>query len=236
MRPRDLISAHAGGRCVVLGNGPSLTESVGRVKLLRASGWVLLGSNRVYLPGGVMPDYLAVTDYLLERDCRDELAPLARRTRMVLDETLRAEYPPDARDRIVWFENDKSWYQRDGVPSFWRPSSPDTFHAGGTVTYTLLQLAFLMGFREVVLLGVDHRYIIPEATEIRAGGIFVSHGPDPNHFNPDYFGKGRWYHDPMPERMAISYQVAERVLSAAGVDVCNGTPGSALTVFPMDAA
>jgi hypothetical protein len=186
------------------------------------------------MDGGILPDYLAVCDYLVERDCRDELAGISGKTQLILDERWTSFYPPDVKPRVVWLAYDKA-FEGSGsdVPEFWDPSEPDKLYGGGTVTYALLQIAFLMGFREILLLGLDHRYTIPETAEATPGGIFVSRGPDPNHFNPDYFGPGRWFHDPMVDRMEISYRSAERVLSAAGVTVRNGTPGTALTVFPL---
>jgi hypothetical protein len=222
----------------VLGNGPSLRGSVGRAERLRADGAWLLGSNRVYMPGGLVPDVLCVTDYLLERDCRAELAALAGRTRLVLDEAWRPTYPPDAAERVAWYVHDKSWYE-DGAPAaplFWRPWEPSVLHAGGTVTYALLQLALMMGFANVLLLGVDHRYTARADVEVEVPDILVSRGPDPDHFNPDYFGEGRHFHEPRIERMTVAYRVAERALSAFGVRVVNGTPGTALTVFPLEGA
>ena len=46
-----------------------------------------------------------------------------------------------------------------------------------------------MGFSEVYLIGVDHSF----DTKGKANQTVVSTGDDPNHFSPEYFGKGfRW--------------------------------------------
>ena len=60
---------------------------------------------------------------------------------------------------------------------------------GATVTYVALQLAYHMGFEQVILIGVDHTY----STQGKPNTTIVSQGDDRDHFNPSYFGKGfRW--------------------------------------------
>ena len=60
---------------------------------------------------------------------------------------------------------------------------------GATVTNFALQIAFHMGFEKVVLIGVDHNF----ASKGDANKTVVSEGDDPNHFMPNYFGKGvKW--------------------------------------------
>jgi hypothetical protein len=60
---------------------------------------------------------------------------------------------------------------------------------GYTVTYVALQLAFYMGFEQAILVGVDHNFV----TQGTANMAVVSQGDDPNHFAPNYFGKGfKW--------------------------------------------
>ena len=51
---------------------------------------------------------------------------------------------------------------------------------GATVTYVAMQLAYFMGFEEVVLVGVDHSF----ATKGPAHEVVTSTGADPNHFDP----------------------------------------------------
>lgn len=223
--------------CLILGNGPSLSRSIDRIEELRADGAVVLGSNRVYLDGGVLPDYLMVIDHLVEAECRDELIDLADRVELVLDRDWIRRYPPDIAERAACYRSDRSWTAGRGgsEPGFWQVSDPDTIHDGGTVTYGLLQLAYLMGFDTAVLLGVDHRYRVPDRDTANEHGIVLSNGYDPNHFNPEYFGPGRHYHVPNVERMEAAYRKAKSVLDEAGMAVVNETSGSALLVFPTEA-
>ena len=62
-------------------------------------------------------------------------------------------------------------------------------YTGGTVTYVCMQLAYYMGFAEVVIIGMDHNFVdkgTPNKTEVRSGD-------DDNHFHPNYFPQGvKW--------------------------------------------
>ena len=59
-------------------------------------------------------------------------------------------------------------------------------HEGWTVTYAALQIAFFLGFDEVVIIGMDHRY----QYEGKPNEARRLDGVDPNHFMPNYFGGG----------------------------------------------
>jgi len=55
---------------------------------------------------------------------------------------------------------------------------------------------------------------------------------DPNHFHPDYFGKGYRWHDPQVDKMIEAYSEAKRVTEGAGLTIYNATVGGKLEVFP----
>jgi len=98
---------------------------------------------------------------------------------------------------------------------------------GGTVTYVALQLAFHMGFEDVVLIGVDHSFSTsgPPHQEV------ISGGDDPNHFDPTYFGKGFRWNLPDLEMSEQAYRLARSAFEAAGRQVTDATVGGKLKVF-----
>jgi hypothetical protein len=105
---------------------------------------------------------------------------------------------------------------------------PVSSSVGGTVTYVCLQLAFWMGFHEVFLIGVDHNF----ETKGSANKIVVSTGDDPNHFSPDYFGKGFRWQLPDLETSEIAYELADTVYRQNDRQVIDATVGGKLTIFP----
>jgi hypothetical protein len=99
---------------------------------------------------------------------------------------------------------------------------------GATVTYVAMQLAFHMGYREVVLIGVDHSF----ATQGPAHQQVTSTGADPNHFDPSYFGKGYRWQLPDLEMSEAAYTLARQAFEAAGGSIVDATVGGKLTIFP----
>ena len=80
------------------------------------------------------------------------------------------------------------------------------------MTYVAMQLAYFMGFEEVVLVGVDHSF----ATKGPAHEVVTSTGADPNHFDPTYFGKGFRWQLPDLETSELAYGLARQVFEADG--------------------
>jgi hypothetical protein len=93
-----------------------------------------------------------------------------------------------------------------------------------------MQLAYFIGYRTVLLIGVDHRFKVSGSPNQQV----VSEGPDPNHFNPDYFGKGFTWNLPDLEQSEQSYRMAKSVFESDGRKIVNCTPGSALDVFEKE--
>ena len=97
-----------------------------------------------------------------------------------------------------------------------------------------MQLAFYLGFPEIYLVGVDASYEIPKTVERDdhyGVAVLDMPGDDPNHFHPDYFGKGYRWHDPQVDKMVAAYGEARRVTEARGVRIRNATIGGKLEVF-----
>jgi hypothetical protein len=91
-----------------------------------------------------------------------------------------------------------------------------------------LQLAFHMGFQQVILIGVDHNY---SATG-KPNTTVVSQGDDPNHFSPAYFGKGFRWQLPDLETSEVGYAMVRDAFRKAGREVLDATIGGRLTIFP----
>ena len=98
------------------------------------------------------------------------------------------------------------------------------------MTIINLQLAYHLGFSEVYMIGMDFSYSIPDDAEV--DGNHITHmSDDPNHFHPDYFGKGKVWKDPKLDRVLASYQQAKLVYEAAGRRIFNSTAGGKLELF-----
>jgi hypothetical protein len=217
---------HRGQRCFILGSGPSLRK----LDPEPLAGECTFGVNGVFLIHdwlGFEPTYYAVEDRLVYEDRFDDIRQRVRRSTCFFPIQFSCER----------FDRPSHHYLRalyelgPGVdwPDFSRDASRVVW-IGGTVMYVCLQLAFHMGFDRVYLLGVDLDYTKPTHVTER-GGEWTSHGDDPNHFHPDYFGKGYRWHDPRTDRMELAFRKARRVFEADGRRIYNATPGGKLEVF-----
>ena len=91
-----------------------------------------------------------------------------------------------------------------------------------------MQLAYYMGFQQVILIGVDHNFV----TQGPANQEVVSTGQDPNHFSGEYFGKG--FHWQLPDLVSSeqAYQLARSTYERAGRQILDATVNGKLNVFP----
>jgi len=116
-----------------------------------------------------------------------------------------------------------------GIPSFgvmpW-----EGLYEGHTVTYVSMQLAYYLGYKTVLLVGVDHRY----AVDGEANKQVTSETPDESHFSPAYFGPGFTWNLPDLERSELAYRMARTRFEADGRRIINLTEGTALSVFEVD--
>ena len=199
---------HKGKRCFILGNGPSLAD----VDLSQLEDEFTFGSNRIYL-SGFTPTFYACVNPLVLAQFRDEidaintvkfLAPseLDGRGHNILDTSLRE-------------------------PMFSSPEGP--IWEGHTVTYVLLQLAFYMGFDEVILLGVDHNYgdVLQPNMEV------VATGPDEHHFSSEYFSGGTRWHTPDLPMSELAYDLAKFHYEKAGRSIINASGRTKLKTYPI---
>jgi hypothetical protein len=99
--------------------------------------------------------------------------------------------------------------------------SPDRLADFGNVGATSLQLLALMGYRRVLLVGVDGVYV-PDGDD----------GRDPNHFRPDYAVGRAPLTDADRTRYTGGWAPAARECGRLGIEVRNASEGTALSCFP----
>ena len=215
-RLAELRDRHSGERCFVIGNGPSLRQT----DMTRLRGEYTIGVNRIYLMFpelGFKTSYYASINDLVIQQCAADIQAL------------------DIPRFIAWRSH--RWLRPDPSLFFLHTSyTGPTFAAdltkrvyeGATVTYVALQAAFYLGFKEVILIGVDHSF----STSGKPNTTVTSQGDDPNHFSPGYFGAGFRWQLPDLETSERSYRMAAAAYQAAGRRVLDATIAGKLAVFP----
>jgi hypothetical protein len=212
---RAMRNLHAGERCVIVGNGPSLRK----MDLSIINSEVTFGLNRGYLlfqKLGFATTYLmAISTHVVEQFAEEIVAEPS----ITFVSWQARQFLPPGHHAILVRQVRGPRFSRDPANGIW---------GGGTVTYAAMQLAYHMGFSEVILIGVDHSF----STVGPAHDVVTSSGDDPNHFDPSYFGKGvRWELPDLP-LSEISYGLARNAFEADGRRIVDATVGGKLTIFP----
>jgi len=229
-RPRNGLEAFAnkytGRRAFIIGNGPSLKK----LDLTRLKNEITFGVNSIFYhfeTMGFKPTFYVVEDTLVAEDRADEINNL---TGMVKIFGTYLDYCLADREDVIWANVIFDYSNYPGFPNFSR-NAAESLWVGGTVSYLCMQLAYYMGFSEVFLIGFDHSYTIPKDAKIE-GNVITSVADDSNHFHPEYFGKGKRWHDPKLDRMELAYKRAREVFEQNGRILANATAGGKLEVFP----
>lgn len=214
-RLRSLQDRYHDGRCFIIGNGPSLKG----MDLAPLRSETTFGLNRAYLLfetlGFPTTFLVAVNRLVIEQSGPEILAApvdevfLAWAARKVIDDSPRPIFVRSL-----------------ARPGFSADSSRGVWE-GATVTFVAMQLAYHLGFRDVILIGVDHSF----ASTGPPHQVVTSSGPDANHFDPGYFGPGYRWQLPDLETSEVAYRMAKQAFQAAGGTIRDATVGGKLDVF-----
>ena len=205
---------HRGEACVLVCNGPSLN----RMDLGFLRDRTVIGLNKIHLGldrFDFQPRYLVAVNARVVEQAGPAIAALPA------IKFIGARAAPHLRESADIFH----------VPVL---NPPVTFsrnickgvREGGTVTHAALQIAFYMGFAEVAIIGMDHRFSYQGAPH----APHLMTGPDENHFSPDYF-RGQVWDNPNLARSEESYAVARKIYEAEGRRIVDATLDGACTIF-----
>jgi len=213
----NIQNKHLGQRCFIIGNGPSLRQT----DLTKLQGELTFGLNRIYLlfpELGFPTSYLVSVNDMVIEQCASEMQALDLPKFLTWRARRWFGYDPG----VTYLDTDFT-----GEEDFC-PDITGRIFEGFTVTYVALQLAYHMGFDQVILVGVDHNFV----TQGTANQAIVSQGDDPNHFAPNYFGKGFKWQLPDLQGSERAYTLAREAYTKAGRKVIDATIGGKLSIFP----
>lgn len=215
-------NVHKGKRAFIIGNGPSLKQT----DLSKLKNEFTFGMNRIYLLfpelGFTTTYFVSINDLVIEQ-CAEEMTSLEIPKFVSWHSHHHfANLTPTTNHQLPTF-----LYTTYTGPKFAYDMTRRVWE-GATVTNVALQLAFYMGFQQVILIGVDHNF----TSKGDANKTVVSTGDDPNHFSANYFGKGFRWQLPDLDTSEIGYRLARDAFKKAGREVLDATIGGKLTIFP----
>jgi len=206
---------YSGKRCFVIGNGPSLTAN----DLNKIKGEYSFASNGIY---GVYnktewrPSFYFCQDVHFTKTNIDTIRNIVKSNKFLC--YLGKEYWDKTAIRFFVDNEDN----QNGRPPRFSEDFSNCTHGGRTVTYSMIQAAVYMGFKEIYLLGVDSNYTMNDK------GIDKSSYSADLQVDSSKFG-GR---PPDLEYTLLSYKKAHEYAKEHKINICNATRGGMLEAFP----
>lgn len=212
---RELKNKFSGERCFIIGNGPSLRVT----DLSKLKDEYTFGLNRIYLnyeSMGFEPTfYCAVNPYVIEQFAGE------------IDKVGSIKFVREGAED--YFQNTmNTFFVRSNLEAKFNTNFEDcSWFEGWTVTFCAMQVAYYMGFSEVVLVGVDHNF----SKKGEPNKVVTSAGDDENHFSEKYFSEGVKWQYPDLKKSEKWYLEAERYFRVDGRQIVDATIGGHLDVF-----
>lgn len=209
-------NVHTGESCVIVATGPSLTYE--DLDFLKENGITTISMNRIWTAFNNTewrPTYYVVQDH---RYINEDLSVLNHLTSsgVFVADTSEKYFLEEHPDNHYLFHTHFE-YKMDSMPKFSDDFSTKNYN-GATVTYTCIQLAVYMGFKNIILLGVDFN--------------FKGNYMDPsNHFTPNYFKTGDMFPGFFQKANYFAYLAAKEYADNHGINIYNATRGGCLEVF-----
>ncbi|EHR0552764.1 6-hydroxymethylpterin diphosphokinase MptE-like protein [Vibrio parahaemolyticus] len=212
----DLLkNRHVGQRCVIVCNGPSLNEI--DFSLIRNE--ICIGLNKIYLgfkKFKIYPKYYVSVNEKVLRQSEEEI-------KKITSVKFLSNRCPDL------YQNNALTHVIDTAAPYARFCSDISLglEEGWTVTYAALQIAYYLGFKQVIIVGMDHRFEyngLPNESNIL-------NGDDNNHFTTNYFGGGQEWDNPDLVNSEESYRIARQVFENDGREIIDATVNGACYVF-----
>lgn len=219
-------------RCFIVGNGPSLSG----VDLDLIANEDSMACNKIYLIYSETkwrPKYYLAVDQKVMAKIADDI-PICDNTTILSTEQC-VEYIK-RHDHAVFREN----YINSRITKYtdhlalvkkfhFSKNSLDSVSAGWTTLYSALQLAYWIGYKEVILIGVDHSY--PKNIN-QYKSLYVPDKKLKSHFSDDYLNSKHIFDEPNLLYTTAAFHKAKLAFEANGRTLLNATRSSALDCIP----
>jgi hypothetical protein len=205
---------YKGKRLFLICNGPSIAKM--DLSVLKDEYTMCLNRFYIYFDKiGFIPNFLVCVEGLVLEQFADDINNLP------LEKFVNFRYHKSL---------DKCNYLKEGYSfnPFFQEDLTKPTHFGGTVTFASLQLAYWMGFQEVVIIGMDHSFAekgMASTVEVR------NYEKDESHFDANYFPKGIRWKLPDLEKSEYGYNIANKFYKEHGRKITDATVGGKCTIF-----
>jgi len=225
----EYVDIHKGKRAFIVGNGPSLND----IDMSLLKNEITIGSNRVYLgfeKWGFEFNYWTIIDKLQVEEHLEEW----NNPNNIGEEVTK--FIPFEYKNLMNLKNYcpiNFHYAYKNFPKF--SLEPTNIYLGNTVVHMSLQIACIMGIKELYLIGVDHNYNLNETMQYKGSQIWTSTTTNKQtHFDSRYNDpkNNRRFITPKPEKAEEAFSHAYKFAKQHNITILNATPGTQLDVIP----
>lgn len=218
---RKFQNYYKGGRCFILGNGPSLTLE--DLETLKKNNEIVFVSNNFYRwfdKTALRPDFYFICDVL---DVKAEEFLQEDKINFMVNIYFRSDILK--KTKSLFFFETSPWIQYGYYPykPFFSNDLPLVYEAG-SISYIMLQMAVNMGFKEIYFLGMDNDFPVI----VKHDGTVIIDEKIKHHFYEDQKLRLTTYNKDMFE---AEYEYARDYCKNKGVSIYNATRGGKLEVF-----
>lgn len=207
---------YVGQRCFIVATGPSLTIS--DIECL--NGEITFGMNsiiKLYDKTSWRPTFYGIQDSNVYQKLQPEILAVYRgASNIFVSDNIANKY--ETHDSFCLFPYDAVYHDNYlEIDKYFSMFSADCYrivYDGYSITYSLIQIAVYMGFKEIYLLGVDCSYKRGAKNHIVESGN-NDKNEEKNH-----------------EKMMTGYIEAKKYADKNGIKIINCTRGGMLEVFP----
>ncbi len=205
----------------IIGNGPSLNK----IDISLLKGKDTISFNRAYIAyeeWGFYPKYFMCIDLRVLYNIAADI------NKLIKDSPIERFFLRDqSKDYII--HNEKvTFINTEDIPKRFNDLSFDNLVYWGDVSVCSLQVLYILGYQEAVLLGCDAKYKEYPSGIKKLGRKYIStENNDPNHFRPDYFGKGTEYSKPSGRGHYKSWKRIAKLINGK-MKIYSSSPGSRL--------
>ncbi len=212
---KTLKDIHKGERLFLIANGPSIKDM--DLGVLKNEFTMCMNRFYIYFDKiGFVPNYLVCVEDLVLGQFAEDFNNIPIEGKFVNwrfhQQINKCHYLKEAFAFNPFFQNDIT----------------NPTHFGGTVTFACLQLAYYMGFSEIIIIGMDHSFKekgIPNKIEVR------KYEKDESHFDPNYFPKGMKWKLPDLDKSEIGYLIARNFYESNNRKIIDATINGKCEIF-----
>ena len=249
---REYKNRYEGQRCFIIGNGPSLKAA--DLDRIKENGDFSIASNRIYLifeETEWRPNVWTSSDAEGIRGSLSEMSAIPAELKIIPVEPGYKMYPMEGALPVRLDPGGGgNWILQGTMPPF-SDDLTRCVYAGKTITYSNIQIAVYLGFKQIILLGMDHSYSVhaylashlrgydwkrnernyQEGERIRLEPETKTFEGVQDHFCANYwdglnFEKGYWV-----QETVRAYQTAKKYAEEHDIRILNATRGGKLNVF-----